>query len=95
MALLSALLGVAMCIGFTKLDEALHILTKLPAYGGEDDFSVRADAFVGFFVPAFVPIGAVLGWAAMGDLRRSLRGWGAVLIASATFWILTNVDAQR
>jgi hypothetical protein len=80
---LSALLGIALCIGAIRADEALHLVPHLPTPGGESDFSVRAALFFGLACPALAGLGGYLGWVAAAEPRRAARGWGGVLLATA------------
>jgi hypothetical protein len=79
---LSTLLGLALCIAVIRVDEALHLLPRLPTPGGEDDFTVRAALFFGIACPALAALGGYLGWIGAVGWRRALRGWAGVLLGA-------------
>lgn len=83
MASLSALLGLALCIGAIRVDEALHLLPRLPTPGGEDDFSVRAGLFFGVTCPAFALLGGYLGWIGAALVGRAARAWAGAILGTA------------
>jgi hypothetical protein len=93
LAVLSAALAVGLCVSFIKLDEMLNVVPHLPAYAGEDDFSLRAAAFLGFVCPSFLLVGAILGWRASRHARQALRGWCGLIGGSAAVFLLTRLLA--
>jgi hypothetical protein len=93
----SSILGVGVCFAFIWLSQALGMSVRFPSPGGEDDFSLRALYFLFGVCPAFLLLGAWIGHAGFGSVRRWMLMWGgaligAVLVFTATRLLQTQIE---
>lgn len=85
----SALLGAALCALEVAAFRSAWFGVSFPAPGGEDDFSLRAAAFLLGVCPAFMLIGGWVGLAASRRRLNWLAAWiGAVIGFVATFMVV-------
>lgn len=85
----SALLGIALCAAEVAAFRSPWFGVSFPAPGGEDDFSLRAAAFLLGVCPAFMLLGC---WVGLGSSRGRLNwlaAWvGAVCGFAVTFLVM-------
>lgn len=73
------------------LANQLHIIPYFPAYGGDDDFNLRAAVYFLWVCPAFIVVGAVIGHAFHDRWNRILRAWLGV--SAVTIVVFASVRA--
>ena len=78
----SAILSIGACAVFIWLSVALGISAHFPSPGGEDDFSQRAAYFLFGVCPAFLLLGAWIGYAGFGHMRRWFAMWVGVFVGA-------------
>ena len=77
-----ALLGIAVCSAAVGIFNALGMTPNFPAFGGEDDFSLRTTWFLVAVMPGFMLIG---GWLGTRTTRTFLAGaFGVVGVLAGT-----------
>ncbi|MDD1621296.1 MAG: hypothetical protein LUQ11_07425 [Methylococcaceae bacterium] len=81
--LTSSVCGLGVCLGFVWLSQTLGISVKFPSPGGENDFALRAQWFFFGVCPAFLMLGAWIGYAGFGHTRRWLSMWTGALLGAA------------
>ena len=84
----SAILSIGACAVVIWLSVVLGISAHFPSPGGEDDFSQRAAYFLFGVCPAFLLLGAWIGYTGFGHMRRWFAMWvgvfvGAVVVLAA------------
>jgi hypothetical protein len=85
----SALLGIALCALEVAAFQSHWFDVRFPAPGGEDDFSLRAAAFLGGVCPAFLLLGGWVGLASSRGRLNWLASWaGAVCGFAMTFLVV-------
>lgn len=82
-----AVVGVGLAVLLMQLASRLGFLPRFPAFGGDDDFNLRGKLFVLIVCPAFIILGAVIGYVFTSQWRRMLRAWLGVL--GGTGFVLT------
>lgn len=82
----SAVLGLSVCAAFVWISNMQGVSVRFPSPGGEDDFSQRAAYFLFGVCPAFLFLGALIGYMGLGSARQWLAMWGGVLLGSVTVW---------
>jgi hypothetical protein len=83
----SALLGLGICVLLVWLSNALGIGVRFPSPGGEDDFSRRAAYFLFGVCPAFLILGAWIGYASSRNSCRLSLMWLGALAGTLTAWL--------
>jgi hypothetical protein len=89
--LASSACGLAVCLGFAWLSQTLGISVKFPSPGGEDDFALRAQWFFFGVCPAFLFLGAWIGYAGFGRARRWLSMWAGALIGAIIVFAIARL----
>ena len=87
----SSVLGIVVCLAFVWLSQALGISVRFPSPGGEDDFSVRAMYFLFGVCPAFLLLGAWIGHAGFGSVRRWIAMWGGTSVGAILVFAVTRL----
>jgi len=93
----SAILSLGACAAFVWLSAALGMAVHFPSPGGEDDFSLRAAYFLFGVCPAFLLLGAWIGYAGFGNTRLWFAMWagvfvGAVAVLAGTFALRAQIE---
>lgn len=90
---LSGALGIVICVGIVMLSDAFHLVPRIPAPGGEDDFAFRAALFFFGVCPAFAALGVWINILSESSAGAAIRSWmGAVL---ASFLVLVSARFVR
>jgi len=80
----SAVFSLGTCAALVWLSIKLGISVRFPSPSGEDDFSQRAAYFLFGVCPAFLLLGAWIGYAGYGSARKWLAMWGGALGGAAS-----------
>lgn len=87
----SALFGVALCaVEFAALRSPAFGVV-FPAPGGEDDFSLRAAAFLLGVCPAFLFLGGWIGVATSRGRWSWLAAWAGVVVGSGLTFVVVRM----
>ncbi|MBD9358807.1 hypothetical protein [Methylomonas albis] len=87
----SALLGLGICGMLVWLSNVLGIGVRFPSPGGEDDFSRRAAYFLFGVCPAFLILGAWIGYVSSRNKYRFALMWLGALAGTLAVWLGTLV----
>jgi len=82
----SAVLGLGVCAALIWISNTRGVSIRFPSPGGEDDFSMRTTYFVFGVCPAFLLLGAWIGYVGLGRARQWFAMWGGVLAGSVAVW---------
>lgn len=91
----SALLGLGLCVLLVWLSNAMGIGVRFPSPAGEDDFSRRAAYFLFGVCPAFLILGAWIGYASWRKKYRLVLMWLGALAGTLTVWLGTLLPRSR
>ena len=87
----SSVFGLAVCLAFVWLSQAIGISPEFPSPGGEDDFSLRMLWFLFAVCPAFLVLGAWIGYAGRDNAKKWVSMWAGALIGAAIVFVAANV----
>ncbi len=83
----SALLGLGICGVLVWLSNTQGFGVRFPSPGGEDDFSRRAAYFLFGVCPAFLILGAWIGYVSSRNKLRLVLMWLGALAGTFSVWV--------
>lgn len=87
----SSACGLAICFAFIWASQTLGISAKFPSPGGEDDFALRAQWFLFGVCPAFLLLGALIGYFNFRSVRALVVVWCGALTGSVIVFATTRL----
>lgn len=89
-----AVVGLIVPLLVGALANQLHVVPQFPAWGGDDDFNLRAAVFFLLVEPAFAVVGGWIGYAWAPDVATAVLAWLGVIGGSVVAFVIVRACAH-